>query len=104
MAKSKRATSVTTAEKKKPNILVEQYYAVRAEIKKVTWPTRDESRALTIAVTISTIVMALFLFLVDLVFEGVITGIVGDSITWMVAGVVVVILLGLAFVVNNREI
>ncbi len=104
MAKSKRATSVATAEKKKSNVLVEQYYAVRTEIKKVTWPTREESRALTIAVTVGTIVMALFLFLVDLVFEGVITGIVSDSVTWMVVGVVTVILLGLAFTVNNREI
>lgn len=104
MAKSKRATSVATTDKKKPNVVVEQYYAVRAEIKKVTWPTREESRALTIAVTVGTIVMALFLFLVDLVFEGVVTGLVATNVTWMVIGVVAVVLLGLAFVVNNREV
>lgn len=104
MAKSKRATSVATTDKKKSNVVVEQYYAVRAEIKKVTWPTREESRALTIAVTVGTIVMALFLFLVDLVFEGAVTGLVATNVTWMVIGVVAVVLLGLAFVVNNREV
>ena len=36
-----------------------------AELKKVHWPTRDETRAATIAVIIGVAVMALFLGVVD---------------------------------------
>ncbi len=102
MAKSKRA--VATTDKKDTNALVAYYYAVRAEIRKVTWPTREEARALTIAVTIGTIVMALFLFIVDLFFEGIITGIVRSNVTWIISGIVAVALLGVAFYVNNKDV
>jgi len=40
-----------------------------AELKKVHWPTRDETRAATIAVVIGVGVMALYLGVVDLVFQ-----------------------------------
>jgi preprotein translocase subunit SecE len=40
-----------------------------AELKKVHWPTRDETRAATIAVVIGVAVMALYLGVVDLVFQ-----------------------------------
>jgi preprotein translocase subunit SecE len=43
-----------------------------AELKKVHWPTRDETRAATIAVIIGVAVMAVFLGVVDLVFQVVI--------------------------------
>ncbi len=104
MAKSKRASSVATVEKKNTNFLVEQYYDIRAEVRKVTWPTRDEARALTIAVTVGTIAMALFLFLVDLIFEGIITGIISSTTTWIVVGAVVLVLLALGFYTNNKDI
>ncbi len=38
---------------------------VRAESKKVTWPSRDEVRDNTIAVIITSIIIALFIFGVD---------------------------------------
>jgi preprotein translocase subunit SecE len=40
-----------------------------AELKKVHWPTRDETRAATIAVVIGVGVMALYLGVVDMVFQ-----------------------------------
>jgi preprotein translocase subunit SecE len=40
-----------------------------AELKKVHWPTRDETRAATIAVVIGVAVMALYLGVVDFVFQ-----------------------------------
>jgi preprotein translocase subunit SecE len=40
-----------------------------AELKRVHWPTRDETRAATIAVVIGVAVMALYLGVVDLVFQ-----------------------------------
>lgn len=39
---------------------------VAAELKKVTWPTREETRASTVVVIVLTIVMAVFLGLFDL--------------------------------------
>ena len=38
----------------------------KAEIKKVTWPTKKEARVTSVAVLILVVVMALFLGLVDL--------------------------------------
>ena len=38
----------------------------RAEIKKVTWPTRKEARVTSIAVLVLVVVMAIFLGVVDL--------------------------------------
>ena len=40
-----------------------------AELKKVHWPTRDETRAATIAVVIGVGVMALYLGVIDMVFQ-----------------------------------
>ncbi len=40
-----------------------------AELKKVHWPTREETRAATIAVIIGVAVMAAYLGAVDLVFQ-----------------------------------
>lgn len=103
MAKSKR-TSVATVDKTASNAIVKQFQSIRTEIKKVTWPTQDEARSLTLAVTVLTIVMALFLFIVDLVFEGVIfTGVVSSNVPWLITGVIVLVLLGLAFFSNSRD-
>ncbi len=104
MAKSKRSSSTAVAESAKSNFLVEQYYAVRAEVRKVTWPTRDEARALTIAVTVGTIVMALFLFAIDFIFGRVVTGVINSDVTWMVIGVVVLVLLAVGFYANNNDV
>jgi preprotein translocase subunit SecE len=38
---------------------------VRAEIKKITWPTKQETTASTIAVFIMVLIAALFLFFAD---------------------------------------
>jgi len=43
-----------------------------AELKKVHWPTRDETRAATIAVVVGVALMALYLGVVDLVFQAII--------------------------------
>jgi preprotein translocase subunit SecE len=50
----------------------------RAELRKVTWPTRDETTQLTIAVVSMSVTIAIFLYLVDqllTVLVGRITGI-----------------------------
>jgi preprotein translocase subunit SecE len=50
---------------------------VRAEMKKVTWPTRQETIASTVAVFIMVVLAAVFLFLSDQVVAFVISLILG---------------------------
>ena len=105
MAKSKsRISSSASAEKKPTNALTREFYAVRSEIRKVTWPTREEARQLTIAVTVGTIVIAIFLFMIDLLFEGVIAGIISANIVWIIIGVAAIALVIAAFYANNKDV
>lgn len=43
---------------------------VKQEVAKITWPTRSEVLQGTITVAVMSVVIALFLFLVDLIFAG----------------------------------
>lgn len=43
-----------------------------AELKKVTWPTRTETRGATIAVTVGVLIAASYLWAVDFVFSSLI--------------------------------
>ena len=65
MAKSK-------SEKKpsQPNAVVRYFRETRGEIRKVTWPTRQESWRLTAIVLAVTIATAAFLWLFDFIFSG----------------------------------
>lgn len=51
-----------------PNSVIRYFREVRGELRKVTWPTRDESRRLTAVVTGVTLAFAIFFFLLDLAF------------------------------------
>jgi len=46
---------------------------VKAEIKKVTWPSRNEVYSTTIVVIIATIFFGFYLFFMDLIFSWVIS-------------------------------
>ena len=58
---------------KTENALVRYFKDVRAEVSKVTWPTREEGTRLTIVVMAVTIASAIFLFGFDSLFSFVIT-------------------------------
>lgn len=45
--------------------LADYFEAAKAELKKITWPTRPETLATTGAVVVLTIVLSLFLWLAD---------------------------------------
>jgi preprotein translocase subunit SecE len=63
----------------------------RAELRKVTWPTREEAWKLTLIVLGTVVVMSLILGLADFIFSQIMQGIIiGDPI-WIAAGVLVVI-------------
>jgi len=48
---------------------------VRAEIKKVTWPSRNEVYSTTIVVILATIFFGIYLYVMDLIFSYVISNI-----------------------------
>jgi preprotein translocase SecE subunit len=88
VAKSKsRATSTSSGE---PNAVVKYFQDTRAELRRVTWPTRDETRTLT------TVIVILF----QVVVAGVISG---DMIR---VGLAVVLFLGgtAAFYYNSQDV
>ncbi len=55
------------------NAIIRYFKETRAEIGKVTWPTREEGIRLTIVVLTVTIVASIFLFSVDTLFSYLIT-------------------------------
>ena len=65
MAKSK-----TEKKPGQPNAVVRYFRETRGEIRKVTWPTRQESWRLTAIVLGVTIVFAAFLWIFDFIFSG----------------------------------
>ena len=46
---------------------------VRAEVKKVTWPSRNEVYSTTIVVILATIFFGIYLYIMDLIFSYAIT-------------------------------
>jgi preprotein translocase subunit SecE len=62
---------------KPDNRLVRYFKETRAELRKVSWPTRQQATNLTLIVLAVTIVMAIFLGVVDLVFASLIRLLVG---------------------------
>jgi len=50
---------------------------VKGELKKVTWPSRNDLYKTTIAVVISSITFGLYLFIVDWVFSEIIQRVIG---------------------------
>ena len=65
MAKSK-----TDKKQGQPNAIVRYFRETRGEIRKVTWPTRQESWRLTGIVLGVTIATAAFLWFFDFIFSG----------------------------------
>ncbi len=54
---------------KKQRVTVSQFLTeVRAEMKKVTWPTRDEVVSYTIVVTVTTVLMGGLVYFADILF------------------------------------
>jgi preprotein translocase subunit SecE len=53
---------------KKDNFIVRYFKETRAELKKVTWPTRQEALNLTLIVVGFTIFMAALLGIIDYIF------------------------------------
>lgn len=102
MAKSK-SSSAAVATPKEDNAVVRYLKETRAELRKVAWPTRDETKNLTIIVVSVTVAMAVFLGLLDYIFQIVTAGVIAGNYLWI--GVAVVLLAaGIAgFYVNSQQ-
>jgi preprotein translocase subunit SecE len=57
--------------------IIDFFNGVTKEMKKVTWPTKDELRESTVVVLATTVIMALFVFMVDTVFTEVLKALLG---------------------------
>ncbi len=64
---------VTTPKSKSGNAFVRYLRETRAEVAKVTWPTRQEGIRLTWVVFVVTVVSAIFLFGIDTFFSSIVT-------------------------------
>ena len=69
-------TSTEQARRRGPNI-AEFFQESRAELRKVTWPTRQEAMNLTGAVIVMTVGLAAFLGIVDAILNWAIKPIIG---------------------------
>lgn len=65
--------SKNTEVKRNDNPVIRYLRETRAELSKVTWPTPQEARNLTVVVLMVVIVMSLFLGFFDAVFQWVFT-------------------------------
>jgi preprotein translocase subunit SecE len=67
----------TKASAKKDNFIIKYFKETRAELRKVTWPTRQEALNLTLIVVGFTIFMAALLGIIDYIFAWVFGLIIG---------------------------
>lgn len=103
MAKSRSTNRPAAAEAKEPNFVVRYVNDTRAELGRVTWPTREETKNLTLVIVTVTVAMAIFLGTLDYLFQVVVAGIIiGDLIR---IGLAIVLFLGgiAAFYFNSQE-
>jgi preprotein translocase subunit SecE len=63
------AVANKTEKEPRENALVRTFREVRSEMKKVVWPTREETTRLTIVVIAISVVISVILFSADAVFQ-----------------------------------
>jgi len=56
------------SKEQQPNVLVRTIRETRSELRKVIWPTREETTRLTVVVIVISIIIGLILFLGDSLF------------------------------------
>ncbi len=62
---------------KKENRVIKYFREARAEMRKVTWPTRQEALYLTGIVLAVTVAMSILLWVLDTLFTGVMSALIG---------------------------
>ena len=101
MAKSKSSTAAVTP--KEDNAVVKYFKETRAELRKVVWPTREETKNLTLIIVSVTVAMAMFLGLLDYIFQIVAAGVISGNYIWIGVAVILFIAGAAAFYFNIRQ-
>lgn len=102
MAKSK-SSSATSGGPRNENAVMKYINETRAELRKVTWPTPEETRSLTTIILIVTLAMAIFLGTLDFAFQQVSAGVIGIEIIWIIVAVALFAAGAAAFYFNGQE-
>jgi preprotein translocase subunit SecE len=100
---AKTKTGASTTATRSENAIVKYFKGTRAELRKVTWPTREETKTLTTIIVIVTVAMAIFLGLLDYLFQVVVAGVITGQLIGI--GVAVVLFIGgaAAFYFNAQQ-
>lgn len=61
---------------KQENRIIKYFREARAEMRKVTWPTREEAIRLTGIVLAVTVMMSILLWVLDILFSGVVAALI----------------------------
>lgn len=89
---------------KKENPIVAYFKGVRAELRKVRWPTMEQGWTMTKIVLVVTVAMALFLGVLDFFFGWLLSNLVSLNILYIILSVVVVAaLLGASYLIGRTE-
>lgn len=101
MAKSKSSAATGTTREENP--IVKYFKETRAELRKVTWPTRDETRSLTTIIVAVTVAMAVFLGTLDFVFQQVAAGVISGQLVLIILAIVLFLAGTAAFYFNSQQ-
>jgi preprotein translocase subunit SecE len=102
MAKSK-STSTAAVTPKEENVVVKYFKETRAELRKVSWPTREETQNLTMIIVGVTVAMAIFLGILDYIFQIVAAGVIGGDVIRIVIAALLLAAGGAAFYFNSQQ-
>lgn len=88
----------------KENPILAYLRSVRAEVRKVRWPTLEQGWAMTKIVLVVTFAMALFLGVLDFAFGWLLGRVIGGDVLFMILGAVLAIgLIGAVYLVGQAE-
>jgi preprotein translocase SecE subunit len=82
---------------------VKYFHETRAELRKVTWPTREETKNLTLIIVGATIAMAIFLGTLDYIFQVVVAGVIGGDLIRLAIAIVLLVGGVAAFYYNSQD-
>jgi preprotein translocase subunit SecE len=101
---SSSGSSSAAVSTREPHPLVRYFQETRAELRKVTWPTREETKNLTLIIVTATVAMAVFLGTLDYIFQVVVAGVVASD--FIRIGIAVLLLAGggAAFYFNSQDV
>ena len=97
---------MTKVESKAPrqNAIIRYFKETRAELRKVHWPSQQETRMLTAVVLAVTVSMALLLGLLDFVFDRLLNGIIDlNPLAIGLSVLIIIAMFAAGFVITREE-